>query len=55
MGLFFHVFPLHRAAEVADLHSVSSKDENSLQIDEKLELKNVIFSGALTVLFLCGN
>lgn len=39
MGLFFHVFPLHRAAKAADLHSVPNKDENSLHIDENYSLK----------------
>lgn len=39
MGLLFHVFPLHRAAEVADLHSVPSEDENSLHIDETWDIK----------------
>lgn len=39
MCLFFQVFPLHRAAEVADQHSVPIKDENPLQIDKNYSLK----------------
>ena len=55
MGLLFHVFPLRRAAEVADLHSVPSEDENSLRIDGKCDIKILFFDGTLTGLFPCGN
>lgn len=55
MGLFSHVFPLHEAAGLIDLHSVPSEDENSLHIDEKYSLKMLFFGGALIRLSLCSN
>jgi len=55
MGALLHVFPLHRAAGVADMHSVPSECENSLHIDENCNIKILFFDGTLTELFLCRN
>lgn len=55
MGPLFHVFPLHRAAGVADLHSVPSENENLLPVDENCDIKILFFDGTLTGLLLCCN